>query len=812
MTNLLFFLCFSLAVLVSVKTSAAQTPQALAPLDTGRVKAVAAMLPEKPAGPGRPITDRAVWDARARQPHYRAVVQRAEALLKQPLPEQSDDLYLEFSRTGNRTRFQNVASARRGRLVPLALAECAENQGRFVPAIEALIDALSAERTWVLPAHDTQLKNFNGEITEVDLVSSALAWNLALTDYLLGERLRPTVRRTLRAHVTRRVLEPYRAMINGQSPAVFTHGHRAPSRAMFWLTGSNNWNAVCLAGVTGAALALIESRAERAEFVAAAERYSQNFLSGFTPDGYCSEGLGYWNYGFGHYVLLTETIRRATDGGLDLLAVPEARLPAAFAARIQIIEGISPAFADCGVFAKPAPALMHYLNRRFGLGLTGYGPETTQQIFGSLFETLLYGFEESAPPPVAGKKIVANAASGPALRDWFDKAGVLVGRPLPGSSSRLGVALKGGHNAEHHNHNDLGSYVLVSGERPVLLDPGSETYTARTFSPRRYESRLLNSFGHAVPLVAGTLQRTGRQAEARVLRADFTEGADTLQFDLTAAYPVADLQSLHRTFVYSRRGAGSLIITDHLAMKSPQTFGTALVTLGSWQRQPNGSLLIYDGEEALRVEIDTGGRAFTVDAEEIREEAPVVPTRIGINLSAPVTEATIRLTITPMETLPETSGGLLRNGGFEVGSWAWEMPKNGMGSLSTERAASGAASLRIRDRDPNLGSNIASARIPVAGSGPFVVRGKVFHASGTGIGLYVRCLDAQRTLLNPTDAAGNILPVGTLAGAEGKWEPFSFRFPTPPGTVFLQVWLHSFNRAQVDAYLDDLEIVPDKGA
>jgi len=32
-------------------------------------------------------------------------------------------------------------------------------------------------------------------------------------------------------------------------------------------------------------------------FAAAAEKYVENFLAGFTPDGYCSEGLGYWNYG-----------------------------------------------------------------------------------------------------------------------------------------------------------------------------------------------------------------------------------------------------------------------------------------------------------------------------------------------------------------------------------------------------------------------------------------------------------------------------------------------------------------------------------
>jgi predicted transcriptional regulator len=71
-------------------------------------------------------------------------------------------------------------------------------------------------------------------------------------------------------------------------------------------------------------------------------------------------------------VLLAETIRRATGGALDLMALPEVKAPATFGARIQIIGGVAPAFADCHVDAKPAVAIMHFVNRRFGLGLADY--------------------------------------------------------------------------------------------------------------------------------------------------------------------------------------------------------------------------------------------------------------------------------------------------------------------------------------------------------------------------------------------------------------------------------------------------------
>ena len=123
----------------------------------------------------------------------------------------------------------------------------------------------------------------------------------------------------------------------------------------WWMRTTNNWNAVCLAGVTGAALAMVESPAERAFFVVAAEQYSQSFLRGFTADGYCSEGVGYWNYGFGHYVLLAEAISQATRGGVDLLGGDDILAPATYGPRIEIINGLYPAFADCGVTTKPSP-------------------------------------------------------------------------------------------------------------------------------------------------------------------------------------------------------------------------------------------------------------------------------------------------------------------------------------------------------------------------------------------------------------------------------------------------------------------------
>jgi len=604
-------------------------------IEQNRIKDISEMLDEKPAGFGKPITERSPWKKLAKNDSFKRVISEAERLLKEAIPEQPDDLYLDFSRTGNRTRWQRVSGRRRGRVHTLVLAECMENKGRFIPAFEEIVRAICSEKTWVMPAHDRSLTNFKETIVDIDLGSSMLAWSLATADYLLADKLSPDARRLIHDNLEKRIFKPYTDMVQGKRTK------------NWWMTTTNNWNAVCLGGVTGSALAVIESPQRRAFFIMAAEKYSQNFLKGFTADGYCSEGLGYWNYGFGYYIMLSETIYQATKGKVDLLGDPKVKQIATFGSNIEILNRVYPAFADCSVRAQPGSRLMYFVSRRFGLGLRSWEQIDPVSSGGGLYHSMMYSFPNSASrtPPAQ------TASQGPGIRSWFENAGVLICRPRPDSSSRLAVALKGGHNSEHHNHNDVGSFIVVLGDKPLLLDPGGEVYTARTFSGRRYESNVLNSFGHPVPIVAGKLQRTGSRARGRVVSKTFTDNTDTLVLDISSAYDVPELKKLERRYVYSRLGAGSLQVIDEVKFSQPCEFGTALITFSRWKQTSPSTLIVYDSEEALRVEINVAGADFEIRPKTIEEDvsARKQPTRLGINLKGPVTGALISLKIIPTE-------------------------------------------------------------------------------------------------------------------------------------------------------------------
>ena len=301
-----------------------------------------------------------------------------------------------------------------------------------------------------------------------------------------------------------------------------------------------------------------------------------------------------------------------------MLASPEVERIARFGVRMEITPGVYPAFADCHVGTHPSTTLMAFLSRRYGWGieaverkglLLAAGPTSDLPDLG------LFRFANSATarPP-------ATDAAATSRHDWFPDAGILICRP--GSPDGLGVALKGGHNAEHHNHNDVGSFVVALGGATPLVDPGSEVYTARTFSSRRYESGVLNSFGHPVPMAAGQLQRTGREAAAKVLKTEFTDTNVTLVLDFAAAYAVKPLELLRRTFVFSRGGRGSLTVADEVRFASPQAFGTALVTFSPWRQTAPDRIVIGQGEGAVEVRIAAGRQPFKVRESRIEEDLP----------------------------------------------------------------------------------------------------------------------------------------------------------------------------------------------
>jgi len=143
------------------------------------------------------------------------------------------------------------------------------------------------------------------------------------------------------------------------------------------------------------------------------------------------------------------------------------------------------------------------------------------------------------------------------------------------------------------------------------------------------------------------------------------------------------------------------------------------------------------------------------------------------------------------------------NGGFEQGLTGWriEEPAPAISTLEPGLAASGVASLRIRDADASRGSAVTGPRLPLKGAALMEVRGRLYPVSGDGLGVYVRQYNAAGECISGESH------VGGLGGSTRAWRPFALGFATAPECVELELFLHSYHAALVEACLDDLEVV-----
>ncbi len=609
-----------------------------------RVKEIAATLADKPKGLGPTIADRAAWKELGDELDATKFIAEANALRAKKLTPPSDELYLEYSQNGNRSHYQDALFEKYRVLFKLVVAECLENEGRFLPDVEKHVNEICDLKSWVLPAHDASLANFKGEKTYIDLYSAHVSWDLATLDYWLGDKLSKKTRKRIADELQRRTFAPFEKDVAA-----------GKTDSIGWITNTSNWNAVCLANVTGAALTAVESKERRALFAAAAEKNIASYLSGFTPDGYCTEGLGYWNYGFGSYLLLASSLYEATGGKLDLVDKDQIRLIAQFSRRMEILPGVYPAIADAEITVKPSPTVGEMLHIAYGSAFENRTKAAWKAMQGRsmwLFElgalTVKRTPAEAAPSKEEGKTAKESGKTLPP-RDWFPNAGVLICRPNSKNAQGLGASIKGGNNAEHHNHNDLGSFVVALGDSTPLVDPGREVYTARTFSDRRYESGVLNSFGHAAPRVAERLQEPGEKSIAKILKTKFGDEEDSLTMDLSSAYAVKTLKKLERTFIFSREGKGTLTVIDDVEFSSPEKFGAALITFAPWTQSGKNRLDIGEKDDVVTATITASDDAAPViQTEAIKEDlGGPHPIRIGYDLPKPVVKAKLKVVIEP---------------------------------------------------------------------------------------------------------------------------------------------------------------------
>jgi hypothetical protein len=446
----------------------------------------------------------------------------------------------------------------------------------------------------------------------VDLFAAETSGLLAWTNYLVGNLLgnvSPLLPERIRLEVDRRILTPCLA------------------RDDFWWMGFsdrqvNNWDPWICSNWLASALLLERDSERRASAVSKILHCLDNFLNGYADDGGCDEGPGYWGRAGASLFDCLELLHAATGGRCNGFALPLVHQIALYICRAHIYNEWYTNFGDAPARVFSNGDLIYRFGKRLG----------DERLMAHGAFCAFARDEKAIPDDNIGRQLPAlfnlaelrKAPRAQALfRDaWLPGIQVMTARVREGSAEGLYLAAQGGDNGQSHNHNDVGNFVVFADGMPAIIDVGVETYTAKTFSPQRYDIWTMQSAYHNCPTIDGVMQSAGRQFAATEVtyRADEREAG--LRMNLAKAYPAkAHLAFWYRTLRLDRV-ANMVEVTDEYRLTQPAGVIT-LTLMTPCAAQVSGAGIIslpMASGQPVRVAFDA--RLFHVSVEKIPIDDP----------------------------------------------------------------------------------------------------------------------------------------------------------------------------------------------
>ncbi len=550
-------------------------------------------------------TDRTGWDKLTGSYKSELIEKGEKALSFQWVVVKATD-YIEFEKSGSRQIMESPFGANNGALKDLVLAELAEGKGRFTDQIINGVWFFCEMSTWALSAHlpARSLPDVNNPVIDLTVgdVGSFLSWTYFFMKDSF-DKVNPVISARLRQNLQERVLDPYM------------------QRSDFWWQAFelkpggmvNNWNPWCNFNVLSAFLLLENDRERLAAAVYRTMESVDKFINYNHEDGACEEGPSYWGHAAGKLYDYLEMLRYGTGGKVSVFDKPIIRNMGEYIAKSYIGDRWVVNFADAsakgggspGVVFRYGEAVGSDVMKKFGAYLAGRTKGSSyidggRDLFRTFENLRTYDRLTSVSP-----EVFSGAYT------WYPQTEFCYMR-----QGDFFFAGKGGYNAESHNHNDVGSFLLYYQNKPVLIDAGVGTYTRQTFSRERYTIWTMQSEYHSLPLINGAGQAAG--AEFRSRNAAFDPGSMTFSLDISGAYKKdAQVKSWVRSYALDAR-QGKLNIKDVFELNGTQGHNEIIFMLaGKPDLSKPGVVVLSSEGENLRLTYDP--KAFEAGVETVRQ-------------------------------------------------------------------------------------------------------------------------------------------------------------------------------------------------
>lgn len=245
----------------------------------------------------------------------------------------------------------------------------------------------------------------------------------------------------------------------------------------WFLTNRANWNQVCNAGLTYAALAIYEGA--KKESVEIIERCLQTIklpLEDYGPDGNYTEGYMYWSYGTDFQVMLFSGLETALGSDKDLHKTPGFMKTAEYMLFMSGINGLCYNYSDSYNQEGPRPSMFWFAQKSNNSSLLY---KEIQLIANGGAYIKSFGEDRLLPMTM----VFANLAtfeniSAPEKKIWIGQGvtPVVLIRTSWGMAKDKYIGMKGGKAESSHAHMDAGSFVYDSDGIRWAMDLGMQSY------------------------------------------------------------------------------------------------------------------------------------------------------------------------------------------------------------------------------------------------------------------------------------------------------------------------------------------------
>lgn len=434
-----------------------------------------------------------------------------EKFLDKPIETLSYSKFKLIYKTGNRSLYQEEYILRRERLAILQILSIYDIQ--YVEELENTLAAICDEFTWIWPAHclkDKETGEFDYSI--VDLYSAQAALWLSETLFLFNEYLSTDIKNRIKKSIKEKVLDNFE------------------NRTFWWETKyGTNWTSVCGAGV---GIAYLYAFPER--FALVKDRIfalMEDYMRGIHNDGLCEEGPAYWAYGFGFLCIFADAYKQRFN------EIPE--------------------FLQSDKVLK---TLHYYQHSVLGGKYIQIGDQTSEDvkdytvfelIIKKLFpeQFLLPEYDFVLNYPIDSKPLITRVLDSVGRYDSEERRKNLNAefstyykdsQVFLFSNTNYAFSVKGGHNHEMHNHNDVGAFTVLRNGKKIISDYGSGEYNWAYFEDpqSRYSEKTFTcgSCSHSVPIIDGMYQKFGCEYKAEYIASN----DKSITFDIAKAYGLND--------------------------------------------------------------------------------------------------------------------------------------------------------------------------------------------------------------------------------------------------------------------------------